>query len=270
MLNVMPILRTAACLLALMVFAPARAAEYYLGVPPFLPKDQLEKSYQPLVEYLSKKTDESITLSSAPNFPSYWQRMNNGDHYDMLFGPAHLVDYQIKFLGYELLAKLRGNLSFTLISSGNHLIFEPSELTGKTVAVLPMPSMGAVQLDQLFPNPVRYPAIVEVSDANQAIERVLQGRAVGAYIPSPMVGGAGDVNTIYSTEPFPHFGFTVKQSLPGALKASLKQALLDSGDTNASQAMLNQANIPGFESASPATYRGYHRLLKSMWGYKGL
>lgn len=247
----------------------AQAAEYRLGVPPFLPKGQLEKIYGPIAEYLSQQTGETIVLSIAPNYPSYWQQINKGGHFELLIGPAHLVDYEINFLDYELLAKLQGRLSFTLVSTENNQIFEPDELTGKAVAVSPKPSMGAVLLDKLFPNPVRYPAILEVRDASQAIDRIHQGRAIASFIPSPLVEKAGEVNTIYTTESFPHFGFTVIKSLTEELKGKIQHALLTAGTTDKSHKMLEAANLPGFEVASPSTYSGYHRLLESMWGYKG-
>lgn len=267
-LNFAVLLRLALFVAAIGAVFPAHAATYRLAVPPFLEPDQLREIYAPLTRYLSDATGDKIELALSPNFPAYWQQLNS-DRFDLVLDAAHLVDYRVHYLEHNLLAKAEGILSFSLVTGPNTFIFEPTELTGKIVATLPLPNMGAVQLDQLFPNPVRYPSIVEVATANEAVALIRQGKAVGAYIPTPMAGANPDLNTVLTTDPFPNMGMTARNSVPQPVQSKIRDALLSANDTEKGRKMLADSRIPQFEAADRSVYDGYNKWLKDMWGYKG-
>ena len=60
------------------------------------------------------------------------------------------------------------------------------DLTGRTIATLGAPSLGAVRLAELYPNPLRQPVIIEVDNSQQAVERVLYGQSRAAIVPTPV------------------------------------------------------------------------------------
>ena len=251
-----------------MVVMSAHAATFRLGVPPFLESKQLQEVYQPLAKFLSEVSGEDIQLALSPNFPAYWQRLNT-NKFDLVMDAAHLVDYRLEFLNHTLLVKAEGILSFSLVTAPNKLVLDPEELTGKAVAMLPLPNMGAVQLDKLFPNPVRYPSIIEVATANEAVAMLRSGKAVGAYIPTPMAGANPDLNTVLTTEAFPNAGLTARDTVPVDVQNKIRDALVNATANERGRKLLEDVRISAFELANKNTYKGYNVWLRDMWGYKG-
>jgi len=240
--------------------APSRAESYTFVVQPILPPAQTRKAFQPLADYLSQATGQEIRLVTAVNFLAYWARMKRGE-YDLVLDAAHFTDWRVKNMGYVVLAKIPDTVSYSLVTDESTLVLEPSELVGKRLATIGSPSLGAVRLAQMFPNPLRQPVAIEVDNSRQAIEAVLKGRAVAAIVPSPLVG-AFPLNVVTTTEPVPHIAFSASPEVPPG------EALVTAERTPAGQAMLKAINFPRFEPADAQLYDGYARLLEGVWGYR--
>ena len=239
---------------------------YSLVVQPILPASQTAKAYRPLIDYLSKETGHSFELKTSPNFLAYWQEVKKGQFNFVLDG-AHLTDYRIKKLGYKPLVKVLDVVSFSLVTGPDVLIFEPSELVGKPVASLASPSRGALIIEQLFTQPIRQPLLVEVTNAQDAIKQVLSGKAAGAVIPSPLVGGFPQLNVVSTTEQWPHVALSASRSVPADVSEKVTKALLNASNTPDGSKMLSALNFPGFEKANADSYDGYGEILKTVWGY---
>ena len=242
------------------------ADTFTLIVQPILPASQTAKAYQPLADYLSTSTGHNIELLTSPNFLAYWQEMKKGQYHFVLDG-AHLTDYRIKKLGYQPLAKVLDVVSFSLVTGPDVLVFEPEELVGKPVASLASPSRGALIIEQLFTQPLRQPLLVEVTNAQDAIKKVIDGKVNGAVIPSPLVGGFPDLNVVSTTEQWPHIALSASREVPDDVSKKVSEALLNAGNTPQGNEMLSAINLPGFEKATSETYTGYSDILKSVWGY---
>ncbi|MBD3620452.1 MAG: PhnD/SsuA/transferrin family substrate-binding protein [Chromatiales bacterium] len=254
-------------LLALLASPLARPAEYTLVVQPILPKDDIIRAYTPLAQYLSRQTGEQIRLVTAPNFLGYWERSKQAGEYDLVLDAAHLTAFRMERMDYEPLAKLPDVVSFSLVTGPDTLVFDPDELVGRKLASQGSPSLGAVRLSQLFPNPMRQPIIVEVDDSTVAVQKVFSGEVAAAMIPTPLVQANPGLNTVTTTEQVPHMALSAGPDVPPEVKARIRQALIEAGGSPAGQAMLRQVNLPGFEPASPQQYRGYSELLEGVWGY---
>ena len=73
-------MRARLIILFLMLFLSAsisRAAEYSLTIQPILSEDKTQEAYQPLADYLSSQTGQTITLITHRNFTFYWNKMRN-------------------------------------------------------------------------------------------------------------------------------------------------------------------------------------------------
>ena len=246
--------------------ASAYAATYSLIVQPILPSSETAKAYAPLVRYLSKETGHTFELKTSPNFLAYWQDMKKGQ-YDFVIDGAHLTDYKIQKLGYTPLAKVLDVVSFSLVTGPDVLVFEASELVGKPVASLASPSRGALIIEQLFTHPIRQPVLVEVKNAQDAVQKVIDGEAVGAVIPTPLVGAFAGLNVVSTTEQWPHVALSAARSVPGDVASKVKDAMINASNSEEGRAMLAAINFPGFENATPELYQGYSDILKSAWGY---
>ena len=246
----------------------ALAETYSLATPPLLSQIEQKRQYGPLADYLSAVTGEDIQHLTAVNYISYWERMRKGSYYDLVLDGAHLVDFRIKQLKHVPIAKVTNVLSYSFVTAPNTQVFDTSELIGKPVAGLPAPSLGAVQLLNIFPNPVRQPLLIQVDDISQVIERLKNGSVVGAFIPTPMAAIYPELNVVQTTAQMPHIAMTASPRVPEAAVLKIRAALLDAGKTEAGRKMLQSINVEGFEPTEAATYGGFSRLLDGVWGYQ--
>ena len=246
--------------------APAGAETFILGVQPILPAKQTHAAFTPLARYLSEQTGHTIELAAAPNFMSYWQEMKKG-RYDLALDAAHLTDYRVQKMNYRVIAKIFDVVSFTLVTGEDLFVFEPAELVGKRVASLAAPSRGALTLNSFFANPMRRPAMIEVTNAQEAIAKVLGNQVHGAIIPTPLIGANPQLNVVQTQEQWPHIGFSVSPKVSAVAAESLRVALTGAADTEQGRRMLRQINLPGFEAADAQTYAGYADILQGFWGY---
>jgi len=243
------------------------AEEYSFVVQPILSPQKTIEAFTPLTEYLSEATGHKIRLVTALNFLSYWETMKKSGQYDFILDAAHLTDYRQQRMGYQVLVKRPDVVSYTLVTSINADIIEPEELIGKSVATIGSPSLGMLRVDKMFPNPLRQPMIVEVNNSTESIQKVLDGKAIGAMIPTPLVGLYPDLVTIVTTEQVPHTAISAAPSVPDDVKQAVRNALVSASTTERGKEMLTAIKFPGFEPTNKKTYKGFAGLLEGTWGY---
>lgn len=245
----------------------AQAASYNFVVQPILPPDQTTKAFLPLTEYLSKQTGQEIKLVTAINFLSYWETMKKGTQYDLILDAAHLTDYRLKRMGYKVLAKRADAVSYTLVTGDNADILDAAELIGKSIATIGSPSLGMLRVEQMFPNPLRQPVIVEVNNSIDSIQKVLKGEAIAAMVPTPLVGGFPNLITVTTTQQVPHTAISASPRVPADVQLAISKALIDASKTEEGKKMLQEINFPSFEKTDAKTYNGFAGLLEGTWGY---
>ena len=245
----------------------AQAANYSFVVQPILPPDQTKKAFMPLTNYLSKQTGHNIKLVTSINFLSYWETMKKGNEYDIILDAAHLTDYRLKRMGYKVLAKRADAVSYSLVTGENADILDPAELIGKSVATIGSPSLGMLRVEEMFPNPLRQPVIVEVNNSIDSIQKVIDGKAVGAMVPTPLVGGFPELITVTTTDQVPHTAISASPRVPADVQNAISTALINASKTPEGQKMLEQINFPAFEKTNADAYNGYAGLLEGTWGY---
>jgi hypothetical protein len=248
--------------------ATSQAAEYQLAIQPILPQAELRSSYQPLADYLSQKSGHTITISTHRTFITYWNEMRKGKKgFDLVLDAAHFTDYRVQKSGYTVLAKMPDTVSFSIITKDDSFILDTSELISKRIATLPSPSLGAVRLEELFPNPMRIPNYVWELNAEAAIESVLSGKNDAAIVPTRVASSYEGINIVLETEPVPHMGLSASPDVPAEVVDKIRDALVNANTTPEGKEMLSQLKIDRFEPADNETYAGYASLLKAIYGY---
>jgi hypothetical protein len=254
-------------LLLFVASGASSAANYFISVQPVLPPDQIKQSYTPLARYLTEKTGHTFSIKTYRNFLTYWARMQKASDMHFILDAAHFTDYRVQRKGYKVLAKFPDTVSFTVVTGEKNFIFEMEELISKKIATMASPGMGAVRLHGMFHNPVRLPFYIEASDSVDAVQKVIDGHADAAIIPSPLVGNYESLNSVISTEPVPHMAMSASPEMPDEVVLAVKQALLDATETPAGRKMLEDMRIEYFEDADAGVYAGYSQLLEGMFGY---
>ena len=252
---------------------PGRAAdeELVLAVQPILDPEQTRKAFQPLCDYLGMITVRRCRLLTTTHFYPYWETIRRGSGFNLALDAAHFTDYRIQKLGFEVLAKIPDAVSYSIVTRNDDPVFEVSELTGKRIATLGIPSIGAANLNNLFPNPIRQPFPVEIEDSEQGVKLLLANKVRAAILPTPIVAqrmAQGDaIGVVLTTEPIPHIALSAAPSLDVATRNAIREALLNAHTTEAGRKMLGQIGFERFDPASAAIYRNQSQILKPYAGY---
>jgi ABC-type phosphate/phosphonate transport system substrate-binding protein len=252
---------------------PATAAdnELVLAIQPILSEKQTRKAFQPLCDYLAKATGRPCRLFTSPNFYAYWDTVRHSTAFNLVLDAAHFTDYRATKLGYHVLAKIPDTVSYSLVTRDNDFLVDASELVGKRVATLGIPSIGAARLNGLFPNPSRQPVTIEVGAAEQAIRQLLDGKLKAAILPTPLVAQqmatGGGLYVVLATDPIPHIGLSVSPSIDAGTRSVLLKAVLTAHTSEEGKKMLKQIGFERFDPATASVYSGQAGILKEYWGY---
>jgi len=266
-ITVFRILQISLSLLMLSLTTQSQAQEEYtLIIQPIQSPEKTLETFQPLADYLSKATGQTIKLVTARNFVSYWQQMRKGK-YDIIMDAAHFTGWRIHKLKYIPLAKVTSVVSFTLVTHVDNPVLDPDELIGRRVAVLSSPSMGAVRLSELFPNMMRQPVIVNVNNSQEAVKKIETKKADAAIIPSRMVGAFPFLVPVETTEQVPHMAVSASPKVPKDIRQKISAALIDAIKTPEGRALLEKLVLESFEPTSTRIYRKHGKLLKGVFGY---
>ena len=147
------------------------------------------------------------------------------------------------------------------------MFVEPDELYGEPLASPAPPSLAALRLAELFPDPIRAPILVEVGSYDEGILGVINGDVTAAIIPSGMVRADPQLNVVMSTQLGPGMALSASPAVPAEVREVVRRAFLAARDVDAGRRALTRAQLDGFEPASAALYEGYARLLRGTWGY---
>lgn len=248
------------------VVTSLHAEEYTLAIHPVLPTAETRKIYQPLANYLSEQTGHSITIVTNSNFLTHWQTIKKGK-YDLVLDGPQFTGYRLEKLDYSVLAKFPNVVSYTLVAGEEQMIMDPNELIGKKIATTPSPALGALRLQQLYPNPLRQPVIIETSDSELALERVLEGKAQAAIVPAAMVSNYPQLLTVTNTEQIPAPALSAAPGVSEEAKTAIRKALLNARNDEKGQKVLELLRIERFVATDGSEYRPHAALLKNMWQY---
>jgi len=260
-------------ILILVATGPTRAdtKEIVLGVSPLLGEAETRRQFEPLCTYLARATHLPCRVATRPNFLGYWETMRRGNDYNLILDDAHFTDYRAQKMNYAVLAKIPDTVTYSLVVMRRSRVSNPLRLIGRKIATHGIPSMGAAQLNSLFPQPSKQPIPVEVEDAAQALAQLRDGNVTAAILPTPLIRkamlGGLELNVLLSTVPIPHMGLSGAPELGSELQTTIREAVLRAHKDPGGRRMLAQIGIPRFDAASSTIYRGQARILQSYWGY---
>lgn len=272
--NPLPHRNAAVALLTLCLISGAVHAEVnelVLGVAPLLDEAETRAQFQPLCNYLANITRLSCRVGTTPNFLSYWESIRQGKEYNLFLDEAHFTDYRAQKMNYTVLAKIPDTVSYSLIVPRAAKLNDPARLAGRRIATLGIPSMGAAQLNGLFPKATKQPIPVEVDNAADGFALLRAAKVAAAILPTPLVREeivrGAPFRVLLSTVPLPHMAVSAAPGISPELRRTLRQALLNANQNDAGRAMLARIGIERFDPANATVYKGQARILQDYWGY---
>ena len=225
-----------------------------LVIQPVLGMEKTRDAFQPLSAYISKVTGKTVEIKTYPNFITYWNETRNGGHYDLILDAAHFTGYRAKELGFDILAKVQGTVSYSVVVPDSSLVIDIDELVGKRIATLGPPSMGAAKVSLLFDNPLRQPFIYETENSEKALDLLAMGEVDAAIIPTPLVGSLAGVSVVTTTEPSQHIALSASPDLPSDVRNYIHDALIYANSTQDGRQMLQDIGVSAFETPNTDSY----------------
>ncbi len=225
-----------------------------LAIQPVYGLEKTHKSFDPLASYLSRITGKHIRIKTYPNFITYWNETRDGKGYDLILDAAHFTGYRARELNFDILAKVQGTVSYSVIIPDSSLILEMDELVGKKIATLGPPSMGAAKVSLLFDNPLRQPFIYETENSEEALDLLFSDEVDAAIIPTPLVGTLKNVTVVTTTDPTQHIALSASPALEKDLRESIRDALIHANSTQDGRNMLRSIGFSGFEQPNTERY----------------
>lgn len=242
-----------------------------LGIAPLLSESDTRRQFAPLCEYLAQASGRPCRIETKPNFLTYWEAMRRDQDYNLILDDAHFTGYRAERMGYAVLVKIPGTVTYSLIVPRTVTFHDPGRLAGRRIATLGIPSLGAALLNSLFPQASKQPIPVEVNSAEEGFALLREGKVAAAILPTALarqeIALGAPLRVLLSTEPLPHMALSAAPGLDPALRRQLRQALLDAPKTAAGRKMLQSLGIERFDAASASVYKDKAAILQQYWGY---
>lgn len=207
------------------------------------------------------------------DWSTYARKMRNGD-YDILFDAPDFAAWRIEKQQGQPLVKLPGKINFVILAPVDASdLRTPEDLYGRRVCLLPSPSLGAVSVYALYPNPVQQPEFVALAgsyvDVATAVrERRCTAGVVGKneYLWLLSAEARAGFKVIGETRELTNQGITVSQRIDAAQHERLLQALASPEGLAAAQPLLQRFSKgePQFLPATVTDYAGHDLLTQNM------
>lgn len=250
----------------------AAAAELIFTAPPRDSGEDESAVYRPIAEYLSAVTGQRIVYQHPGYWLTYQATMQKGG-YDIVFDGPHFFSWRMTILEHEPLAKLPGDLVFTIFTrASNPKINTVKDLSGRTVCGMAPPNLATLTMYAQFPNASRQPLTVEVKNFKQVYDGVMSGKCLGGVMATNVFNAQNKKNAakvLYTSPGVPNQLFSAGPRVTASDKARIARALL------APEAQMKMAKF--FEvwgkdkTLVPATrseYEGVAKLLDDVYGFE--
>lgn len=265
MSSIYPILLASACLLVISNATAQTLKPYRVAVQPIQDAAATRKAFQPLIDYLSAKTGAKFILVTPPNFLVHASNQSNPGYADFILDAAHFTGYRCQQNQFTVLAKIDGEVSYSLVARNDSDVVDADDLVGKRLSLLSAPSIASVRLAQMFPNFLRQPVLRSADSAQQAIDSLLSGDVDSALVPTPMVAGRDQLQLIEQSESNPHMALSASSNVPKTLQAQVQQALTGLKDDPGGSNIRDGLHMPPFKASSCDEYLPYASLLLRYW-----
>lgn len=252
---------------------PALAEDWIFATAPTQTPEKTIQMYQPIVDLLSKVTGHKITLVTSKNFLEYTHGLRK-DKYDIVFDGPHFVGWRMKNLNHKVVAKLPGELRFSVIENDTSGVKDVKRLAGLKVCSLASPNLLTLGFLDLFNNPASQPIIVSVPSFKAALDCARKGEADVAIMRDKFWAKLPDeqkkgLHLLYTSDTaFPHRAFSVSERVDAKAVEKIQQALTSEEGATAGKAVLESFKSKKFLPASAAEYEGLGRLMNPVWGFR--
>ncbi len=242
----------------------AYADKYTLVIEPTFPAEQGKQVYEPLRQWLNKKTGHQFEIIIDNNYYFYWRNANGSRMPDFTLDAPHIAAFRASKKNYKILATTIEKLSYHLIS-----LDEPADgqtvkdyMVGKKIVMLPNPSLASIYFKQWFTDLFASPKKdVTALSWQEAVEIVFDGSAQAAIVPNWMFNLYPNFASLIESKKIPGSTFTVSPNVPQEVADVFQNALLSLQDDETAFDVLVELNTEGFVKHNEVDYEEALKLV---------
>lgn len=255
------------CLLLLGLATPAWGQQTLnFAVVPQQSATQLAEAWTPVLAWLSQSSGLHLQFVTAPDVPSFEQRLAAGE-YDLAYmNPYHYTVFSTS-PGYRALARAKGDrIKGILVVQKDSAIKSLADLNGKTLA-FPTPAAFAASL--LVQAELRGRGIAFTPKIVNSHNSVYRSVAKGIF---PAGGGIprtlnlldetvrGDLRVLWETREFTPHAIASRPGLNADVRLRLLNAMREMGVDARGQELLKSIGFKGFEQARDEDWNDVRNL----------
>jgi phosphonate transport system substrate-binding protein len=236
----------------------------------------LVQNYAPLCDYLQTRLHEPVTLVTAPDFKTFFNRIRNREYPVIITIPNSAY---IAWSEYNYIPLLRP-LVYTravIVVSQNQPLLQPEDLRGKTVAMpdafITVSMLGLQMLHEAGLQPGKDIYIKYMQNHNEAVNYVITGEVSAAIVSdralmqmSPSIREKIKVAYTWEKDAVPGVVYLGNPDVPSERLEQISQAILEfARDTPEGKKLLAEWGYGGLKPIGPNEMRElapYGALLK--------
>ncbi|MCL1478290.1 phosphate/phosphite/phosphonate ABC transporter substrate-binding protein [Marinobacter sp. M3C] len=256
----------------LLIFVPKGLSQHggedvlSLGVVPQQASERLARQWIPLANYLSEKTGLKIEFSTAPDIPEFEKRLAAGEYDVAYMNPYHFTVYN-EDPGYTAVVRQRDHFLRGIIVVPATLEVESlAGLTGLDLAFPAPNAFAATLITRAFLNNIAPGYTATFVRSHDSVYRAV---ANGIF-----AGGGGILRTFNEIDPeirskleilwispgYIGHAVAAHPTVPDKTRLSLQNALIEVGDSEKGQKILEELGIKGFQVAYDADWNEVRAL----------
>lgn len=254
--------------IALLMSTPSRAQPLVLLVqPPVWAEEDKHFDPRPFAGHLASALGRTVIVRRSDDVLSHWRAVRSGRDFDMAFDEAPFTAWRVSRSGFTVLAQVPEEKRFAIVVRPRTLITSPSDLGARRVAVPAPPSLVALRLLDLFPDPVQTPVLVPIAGREQALRALSSGQVSAIVLPVDAIVASADLQIALETDTSPGRAFSVSASISSSQRRALLELFSRLATSTAGLRAFSQLSINRLRPVSDSAYEDAEALLKGTWGY---
>ncbi|POA98815.1 phosphate ABC transporter substrate-binding protein [Chromobacterium sinusclupearum] len=246
--------------------AGAASAIVHVGIVPQQSALNLARNWGPLLQYLGKQCSLNLQFETAPDIPSFEQRVAQGMYDLVYFNPLHYVQFH-DTVGYQALAREKDRkLIGLIVVRKDSPIQDVRQLDRQTLA-LPAPESFAASV---LPK-----AQLEAMNIHVGVRYVGSHESVYLAVSQGLFPAGGGINrtwqqldpqtrqnlrVLWQTPPYTPHAFATHPKMPPEQRQCLLQALTGLANTPDGSALLQALSLQALTAAKDSDWNDIRQL----------
>ena len=222
-------------------------------------------SVQLLADAMSQLSGFPIVATRSTSDLAHWRALASGEVVSAVLEEAQFIDYRVRERGFTAVARARRDARFAVVVAPHTLVSSLTDLRTRRLAVRAPPSLAALRIHELFPDPLLAPVLVTLPAGVDGASWVVSGRVDAAMLTLEEGEAARGARIVLVTDALPGAGLALAPGVDAARRLALIRALTGLARTASGRRALQALDVEAFDPATDEAFEGAARLLRGTW-----